>query len=691
MNMDMSQYLDLFLDESREHVDNMNQKLLELEKKPDDLSVLNEIFRSAHTLKGMSSTMGFDDMADLTHHMENVLEDLKEGELLADTFTVDVLFRCLDRLQLMLDNIREGGSGGINSSDLVDLLDQIRNRDLVEGKQTGVQHAAATAELVSPEALRPEPSEPPIVPDMNEYELAVVREALARELNVFYIKVLVDPDCLMKQVRAFMVFKALEEDGDVIKSEPPAQELDEGRYGEGFAVILVSKAEEDDIRSRLEQISEIRVDSIHRFNAGAFYTAPPSVKTGQGTTTEPSKQPTKASDISGDSGSTQERVQKIRQTVRVDIQRLDNLMNLVGELVINKGRLEQIGQSQKITELNDTIEQIDRITTDLQNEVMKVRMVPIKQVFNRFPRMVRDLAHELEKEVNFILEGEETELDRTVIDEIGDPLMHLLRNAIDHGLESPEERVALGKPRIGLVKLSARHEGNNVFIEVIDDGKGISVQDIKRKALEKGMITPKESEQMDADSAISLLFRPGFSTAENVTDVSGRGVGLDVVKSKIESLNGDISVEFQPGKGTIFRIRLPLTLAIIQALLVGVGDETYAIPLGSVDETTMLSRDEIKLVQNQEVVLLRGSVLPLARLHQLLQVPKEQGADDSVYVVVVRKGDKRTGLVCDNLIGQQDIVIKSLGKLLIGIGGLAGATILGDGQVALILDVGTLF
>ncbi|HOV42837.1 MAG TPA: chemotaxis protein CheA [Syntrophothermus lipocalidus] len=691
MNMDMSQYLDLFLDESREHVDNMNQKLLELEKKPDDLSVLNEIFRSAHTLKGMSSTMGFDDMADLTHHMENVLDDLKEGELSADTFTVDVLFRCLDRLQLMLDNIREGGSGGINSSDLVDLLDQIRNRELVEEKETGVQHAAAIAEPVSPEALEPEPSEPPIVPDMNEYELAVIREAFARQLNVFYIKVLVDPDCLMKQVRAFMVFKALEEDGDVIKSDPPAQELDEGRYGEGFEVILVSKAEEDDIRSRLEQISEIRVADIQKLNAGAFYTAPPSVKTGQVTTTESSKQPTKDSDIAGDSGPTQERVQKIRQTVRVDIQRLDNLMNLVGELVINKGRLEQIGQSQKITELNETIEQIDRITTDLQNEVMKVRMVPIKQVFNRFPRMVRDLAHELEKEVNFILEGEETELDRTVIDEIGDPLMHLLRNAIDHGLEIPEERVALGKPRIGLVKLSARHEGNNVFIEVIDDGKGISVQDIKRKALEKGMITPKESEQMDADSAISLLFRPGFSTAENVTDVSGRGVGLDVVKSKIESLNGDISVEFQPGKGTIFRIRLPLTLAIIQALLVGVGDETYAIPLGSVDETTMLSRDEIKLVQNQEVVLLRGSVLPLARLHQLLQVPKEQGADDSVYVVVVRKGDKRTGLVCDNLIGQQDIVIKSLGKLLSGIGGLAGATILGDGQVALILDVGTLF
>ncbi len=698
MNMDMSQYLDLFLDESREHLDNMNQKLLELEKDPGNLSILNDIFRSAHTLKGMSSTMGFEEMADLTHHMENILDDLKEGELKADTFTVDVLFKCLDRLQAMLDNIRGGGLGSIDSSDLIDLLGAIRNGSVenrYDYRMPNEKEEVSFGALASDEA-EPQMTEALPLPDMNEYELAVAREALARNLNVYHIKVLVDPGCLMKQVRAFMVFKALEEDGDIIKSDPPAQELDEGRYQEGFEVVLVTKAEEEAIRAKLDQISEIRVAGIRKVDASVWVddslsaTDLPSEKEAAAVCERP-EQMSKEAETRNLSGPVQEKAQRIRQTIRVDIQRLDSLMNLVGELVINKGRLEQIGQSQKIAELNETIEQIDRITTDLQNEVMKVRMVPIKQVFNRFPRMVRDLAHELGKEVNFVLEGEETELDRTVIDEIGDPLMHLLRNAIDHGLESPEERAKIGKPRAGFVKLSARHEGNNVFIEVMDDGRGINVQEIKDKAVEKGLITPKESEQMDAEAAISLLFRPGFSTAENITDVSGRGVGLDVVKNKIESLNGDIAVESLAGKGTLFRIRLPLTLAIIQALLVRVGNEIYAIPLGSVDETTMLSREDIKLVQNQEVVLLRGSVLPLARLDDLLQVPKEQQTEDSVYVVVVRKGDKRTGLVCDTLIGQQDIVIKSLGKLLSGIGGLAGATILGDGQVALILDIGTLF
>ncbi|MDH7497833.1 MAG: chemotaxis protein CheA, partial [Syntrophomonadaceae bacterium] len=393
------------------------------------------------------------------------------------------------------------------------------------------------------------------------------------------------------------------------------------------------------------------------------------------------------------------RTPRTRQTVRVDIEKLDSLLNLVGELVINKGRLEQIAAQQRLPELIETIEQVDRITTDLQNVVMKVRMVPVKQVFNRFPRMVRDLAHELGKEIDFVMEGEETELDRTVIDEIGDPLLHLLRNSIDHGMEAPQEREALGKPRSGLLRLSARHQGNNVFIEVSDDGRGIDPAAVRARGVEKGFLSEREAEQMSDEAVIALLFQPGFSTAAAVTDISGRGVGLDVVKSKIEALNGEIAVDSRPGRGTAFRIRLPLTLAIIQALLVEVGGETYAIPLGSVDETTMVSAADLKTVQNQEVMLLRGAVLPLARLHSLLEVPgaaaalgngNGQAAADEAYVVVVRKGERQLGLVCDNLLGQQEIVIKSLGRLLAGTSGIAGATILGDGQVALILDVATL-
>jgi len=679
VNMDMSQYLDIFLVESGEHLENLNQKLVELEKNPGGLNILHEIFRSAHTLKGMSSTMGFEDMADLTHHMENVLEDLKEGILQVNTFTIDVLLKCLDRLQLMIDNIREGQPVNVDNSDLIDLLDHIKSGEPVEAR-------LETVALAMPVSQMPDEVELPGGADweLNQFDLTMVEEALSRNMNVFSISILVDPGCMMKSVRAFMVFKALEEDGEIIKSEPAAQDLDEGRFNEGFQLLLVTSADERVIVSRLNAISEISIRQITRLDLDRY-------RHGSGVPAEKTVQRASAEDEpDGQSVPEINRTQRFRQTVRVDIEKLDNLMNLMGELVINKGRLEQIGDIQKLPELNETIEQIDRITTDLQSVVMKVRMVPIKQVFNRFPRMVRDLARELNKEIEFIIEGEETELDRTVIDEIGDPLVHLLRNAIDHGLEPPGKREKLGKPRKGMVKLSARHEGNNVFIEVTDDGQGIQVDKIRARAVEKGLVDAREAEQMSDEETIRLLFKPGFSTATNITDISGRGVGLDVVKNKIESLNGEVVVESRAGVGTTFQIRLPLTLAIIQALLVAVGDETYAIPLGSVDETTMLDREEIKMVQDQEVALLRGNILPLARLRQLLQVPGESGDQETTYVVVVRRADRQIGLVCDSLIGQQEVVIKSLGKLLTGISGLAGATILGDGKVALILDVGTL-
>ncbi|MEN6348065.1 MAG: chemotaxis protein CheA [Syntrophomonas sp.] len=676
MKMDMSQYLDVFLEESKEHLESLNQKLLELEKHSQDVSALNEIFRAAHTLKGMSSTMGFDDLADLTHHMENVLSDLKEGILEVNPQVVDVLFQCFDRLQLMIEKIETSNSTETDNSDLISVLENVKNGNYLLAAATTTITGEISAE--SSETQNEADSDHHF--DFNEYDITVLKEARSRNFKTYYIFLEVAEDCLMKSVRAFMVFKALEEDSEIIKSVPAAQEIEEGKFDKSFELFVISGSDQDELHKRLNNISEIKVVQLNEIDINSLNRE----------TERPQQEVTENKDIHPDMAEGK-KAHKVKQTVRVDIDRLDSLMNLVGELVMHKGRLEQIGASSKIAELNETIEQIDRISTDLQSVVMKVRMVPVEQVFNRFPRMVRDLAKELNKEVEFLMEGKETELDRTVIDEIGDPLVHLLRNSIDHGIESPQERLKAGKPQKGTVMLRARHEGNNVYIEVEDDGAGINVKRVLEKAVEKGMLTLKEAEQMGAEEATNLLFCSGFSTAENITDVSGRGVGLDVVKTKIEALSGEIFVDSRPGHGTRFRIKLPLTLAIIQALMIQVRDEIYAIPLGSVDETTMIKNHDIKMVQNQEVIVLRGNVLPLFRLASLLDIPGDAWNEEEMYVVVVRKAERQIGLVVDTLIGQQEIVIKSLGKILAGIPGIAGAIVAGDGYVRLIIDIATLF
>lgn len=667
MSMDMTQYLDVFLEESKEHLSNLNQQLLTLEKNSGNQAALNEIFRAIHTLKGMSSTMGYEDLADLTHHMEDVLSDLKEDILQADSQVVDLLFQCLDRVQMTIEQIERTGTAGFNNQDLIKALGNVKADIFTTQDQGEVIAGADTIQIASQSFSF----------DLNEYDLTVLQEAASRGYQIIYLRIAVDPASLMKSVRAFMVFKVLEEDCEVLKSNPPVPDLEDGKFDDTFDIIIVTKQPANIIIDRLEHISEIRVDTYETVDISQLAVQQSTNTASQ--TTQETKEP---SDIKGN--------QKIKQTVRVDIDRLDSLMNLVGELVMHKGRLEEIGSSRRIVELNETIEQIDRISSDLQSVVMKVRMVPIEQVFNRFPRMVRDLAKELNKEIDFQIEGKETELDRTVIDEIGDPLIHLLRNAVDHGIESPAVRAQMGKPRIGTIVLRARHEGNNVLIEVEDDGSGIDFERVKQKAVDKGLVSSKEAEEMPNEKALELLFSPGFSTSDNVTDISGRGVGLDVAKNKIEALNGEIHVDSKLGQGTKFKIKLPLTLAIIQALMVSVRDEIYAIPLSSVDETTMLSPEDIKLIQGQEVMVLRGTVLPLYRLDSLLEVPGEKQSDE-MYVVVVSKGDKQIGLVVDGLIGQQEIVIKSLGKFLAGIPGIAGAIVAGDGNVRLILDIATLF
>lgn len=688
--MGMSQYLQVFLDESAENLQRLNELILELEKDPGNTDLLNEVFRIAHTLKGMSATMGFDTLAELTHEMEDLLDRLRKGELVSSSEVVDVLFECLDTLEAMVDEIRDTGRCSMEASSLVNKI-----RELAGGKRPLERTPKVGKPVEAPKVL----SKVDIPVELNEYDKEVIKEAFHKSFNVYKVKVTLDEGCLLKSARAYIVFNELGSIGEIIKSVPPAEDIEEEKFENEFTLLYVSKEKEDVIRSKIEAISEIKRVDIVKIEAEDFGFAEketPSIEIKEEELKKvirPKEEEETPVEVEAVSREPAEREKALRQikgmrTIRVDIDRLDDLMNLVGELVINKTRLVQIGSAYKLTELDETLAQIGRITNELQAVVMKLRMVPIEHVFNRFPRMVRDLAREEGKEVEFIIEGKETELDRTVIDEIGDPLVHLLRNAIDHGIEPPEERERVGKPRKGLLKLSARHEGNYVVIEVQDDGRGMDIEKIKRKALEKGIVTPEELERMSENEILMLTTLPGFSTSDRVTEVSGRGVGLDVVKSKVEALNGVLEIQTEKGVGTKVVVKLPLTLAIIQALLTKVGEEIYAIPLANIDETLSITPQDIKLVRNQEVILLRGSVLPLVKLRELLEVPAKGSENGEEYAVVVaRVGERRAGLVVDSLIGQQEIVIKSLGKLLKGIRGISGATILGDGRVALILDV----
>jgi two-component system chemotaxis sensor kinase CheA len=674
--MDLNQYMGMFLEESREHLEALNRCILDLENDPENLAVLDEIFRSAHTIKGMSATMGFTTIAELTHEMENILDLLRKGELKANRDIIDTIFSCVDTLEQLIESVAAGEEATIDIKPLQNKLNSLAKGELpaadTAGKppSAGGDAAAALSEL-----------------SLSETEINVITSAKNQGLQSYEIKVGLRQGCLLKSARAYMVVSALEEFGDIIKSVPPTEELEKENFDLSFQVVVVTGAEPEKMKQTLLNISEIETVDMVPINLPEESSEPVA-----GNEPQPPAAVKDEPKVHQDSHP-QHVNSKIKggQSVRVDIDKLDSLLNLVGELVINKTRLEQIGLTHRLTDLVETIEQMDRVTTDLQTVVMKVRMVPVGQVFNRFPRMVRDLSKELNKEINLIIQGEDTELDRTVIDEIGDPLVHLLRNSIDHGIEHPEERQAKGKDPVGEVRLIARHEGNNVIIMVEDDGKGINAEVIKRKAVEKGAISQAEADKLDNNEAVRLIFLPGFSTAEVVTDVSGRGVGMDAVKNKIESLGGMVDVETKIDAGSRFKIKLPLTLAIIQALLIKVCEEIYAIPLGSIDSTISITPDDLKTIQNQEVILLRGQIIPIIRLASTLGIPEEsQQQQDELFVVIVHLGDHRAGIIVDNLIGQQEIVIKSMGKLLAGIKIIAGATILGNGQVALILDIGSL-
>lgn len=685
--MDVSQYLEIFVEETREHLQSLNDNILVLEHEPENKDTINEIFRSAHSLKGMAGTMGYKRMQTLTHDMENVFSEVRNDKMKVTSDLVDVLFQCLDALETYLDNIiNTQDEGTDDNAAIIKMLNDFLNGGSVS--------AAPAAPAATPAASAAAPSAPAgggnfanVV--FADFEQHAISEATAKNLNVYGIHVQVDPGCILKAARAFLVFKSVEEVGEIIKSNPSAQDIEDERFDFEFDIFVISAEPIEKVTGVIKNVSEIKDAIGEKIVLSAPAEAEEKKATETVSETKPAiAQPNKPAAAQGQAPQKGKPV--VNRSVRVDIDKLDSLMNLVSELIIAKNGLVSASTATDNKDNNrsmrEQIEYLERVTTNLHESVMNVRMVPIETVVSRFPRMIRDLSKKLNKKMELYMTGEETELDRTVIDEIGDPLMHLLRNSADHGLESSEERIAKGKDETGTIFLNAYQDGNNVVIEVGDDGNGINVEKVKNKAIERGTITPEQAAVMTDKEIVDLLFMPSFSTAEKISDVSGRGVGLDVVKSKIEALGGDVECKTVLGEGSTFTIRLPLTLAIIQALMVKLGEEQYAIALGSIQTIEDIPVDEIKYVQGKEVINLRGTVIPIIRLGGLLDVPNSGQAEDSLTVVVIKKGDKQAGLVVDELIGQMEIVIKSLGKYIHINKMISGATILGDGEVALIID-----
>lgn len=696
--MDTSQYLEIFLDETKEHLQNLNTQILNLEQEPDNMDTINEIFRAAHSLKGMAGTMGYKRMQTLTHDMENVFSEVRNGTIKVQPDMIDTLFKCLDALEEYLANIQQTTDEGTNdNADLIKILNDILNNEKGGG---------AAAPAPAKEAPKPQEAEKPAEGSdreiwrkikLNDTERMLVEKAYQENLKVYGITVYVEEACVLKAARAFLVFKALEKLGEIIVSQPTAQDIEDEKFELTFSLIFISGNTRDEVVAAVKSVSEIEEVFCSEFVLADSSTEEKAEEGTKKTDETATAQATKPAVAQAAKPDAKKAVSKpvVNRTVRVDIEKLDGLMNLVSELIIAKNSLVSAATAvqnsgENYSSVNEQIEYLESVTTNLHESVMKVRMVPIESVVAKFPRMIRDLSKKLDKKMELYMTGEDTELDRTVVDEIGDPLMHMLRNSADHGLEPNDVRIANGKPEVGSIFLDAYQDGNNVVIEVRDDGAGINTEAVKKKAIERGTITAEQAESMSEKEIVDLLFLPSFSTAKAVTDVSGRGVGLDVVKSKIEALSGEVEVKTKLGEGSTFTVRLPLTLAIIQALMVVIGDEKYAISLGSIQTIEDISPEDIKLVQAKEVIHIRGTVIPIIRLNKILDIESKRDEDSRMTVIIVKKGDKQAGLVVDELIGQQEIVIKSMGKFIKVPKIISGATILGNGEVALILDANAL-
>ncbi|RJX18758.1 MAG: chemotaxis protein CheA [Ammonifex sp.] len=668
----------VFLDELDEKIQVLNDNFLLLEREGDNLQVLQEIFRAAHTIKGSSAIMGYTGMSQLTHEMENLFDKLRQGQLHASNNMIDVLFESLDGLKALRDHIT-GQGPPVDTEVLVRKLKEFLKRN---GESSANDTPAAA------------PEDPPNGENalgFTEAEEDVIREAQIRGFQAYWISVTVDSECQMKFVRAFLVFETLQKYGEIIKSVPPAEAIQEGEYDAAFQLLFLSQEDTGRIRHLLLTIAEIVDVSVEPVVLGeeqlkvSLEIEPRRVRH---EAVEVVERQESSAQQKGDEDSRRQ-----VKTVRIDVQKLDNLMNLVGELVIDRTRLDKFTEvfenrydsSDLVESLNEISNHLGQLTNDLQEHIMKARMLPIAHVFNRFPRMVRDLAHKLNKEIDFIVEGKGTELDRNVIELISDPLIHLLRNAVGHGVESPEDREAAGKPRKGAIRLKAFHQEGHIIITIEDDGQGLDVKKIRLMAIERGLIDAETAARISEQEVLNFIFMPGFSLARQVTDLSGRGVGMDVVRRQIEQINGTVEMHTVPGQGTKFSIKLPLTLAIIRALMVSSNGQLYAFPLTNVMETIYVSKDEVQRISGSEVIIVRGQVLPIVSLAEAFGEVKID--TQRMFMVIVGLGNQRLGVSVEQLLGEQEIVIKSLGRYLGRIPCISGATILGDGKVALIVDV----
>lgn len=710
MGVDLGEFLEFYLLDSQEQIEKLGAGLLQLEKEGNNIALINDLFRSAHSLKGASGTMGFTSIVALTHAAEDLLDRLRQGKIEVSMAMIDVLLEVTDRVKAMLSQVEQREEITVEFQDLVDEMKAVLNGESNSLKQNKTDVSPANLEEKTVEEFQP------LDFSLSEEEKTKIINAQSLGHGIYQVDIKFAPNTLMKAVRAVMVVQRLEGMGSVVKILPSLEDLENASY-DGAALLIYSDESQQEIHEEIMDVSEIAEVAVHIYPAleiaeakteeiklsepvtsvqdeVAATTAVMKEKENQKPADTENKPVLKAVQPNSNSAPAGENHQV--HTIRVDTARMDNLINLVGEMVITRTRLVQIGLDLKdqykmdalVNNLNETNVYLGRLMNDLQESVMRLRMVPIGTVFSRFPRLVRDLARKTNKEIELVLKGEDTELDKTVVEVIGDPLMHLIRNSVDHGIEQPQERLAAGKPEIGQITLDAYHEGNHIAILISDDGEGLDLGKIRKKGIEKDLIS--EREELSDREIANLIFLPGFSTADKVTDISGRGVGMDVVKKALNNLGGMIDIDTHKGQGTTFTIRLPLTLAIIQALLVEVSQEIYAIPLSSVLETLLVNRKDIKTVGNLPMVQLRGNTLPLISLQEKFDLSTPETPSEEVFVVVVGLGDKALGIIVDGLRGQQEIVIKSLGELLNNLPGIAGATILGDGKVTLILDIGSL-
>jgi two-component system, chemotaxis family, sensor kinase CheA len=683
MSDENSEYKEMFIEEAREHLTTLNQSLLDFEQNPKDEDALNKIFRAAHTIKGMAATLNYDSIQHLSHKTEDTLDLIRQHQITVDSDVVDLIFDCFDGIEAMIEDIAVNDATDFNIAGLVDQLEQYLDSSVQQKEPKNKPSTSTKISLEFPKKI-------------NE----TILRKLEQEKPVYALHITVEKQCRMKAIRAYLLLKKLNDNGEIVYSTPKLKKIEDGDFDQSFDLFYTTEADENSVHEIADSVSELEekqvIPLIIKNDKIVFSQEYEQEEKSDETKKQQEEIKKDGEQVTGKSDSKKQMKAKKEltgqsQSIRVGMDQLDEFMNLIGELVISKGRLTQIAADHNLEDLTETISTFDRLTNQLQDKIMNIRMIPMKHIFNRFPRMVRDLSKQSGKQIDFQMEGEGIELDRTVLDEIGDPLVHLLRNSVDHGIETPEDREKHGKPAMGVVQLIAERKRNHVLIKVTDDGKGIDPQKMKETAVKKGLKTEQEVQSLTDQQALQLIFLPGLSSAEKITNISGRGVGMDVVKSTIEKLNGVVDVHSSLNEGSTFSLKLPLTMAIFKALFIGIDQETYAIPISNIIETVKLQPDDITFVDGKKTTVIRNEVLPILGLRDLV---KKQSTNENetkgMYGVIIQREDKKFGLLVDRLIGEQEITIKNVGGSMRRTKGIAGVTITGDGRVILVLDVNTL-